>query len=391
MLDHRLLRDEFPLCAEWSYLASAANGILPERSRAYLARYFAEHHYLELERRYRMFEDLAAIRARAAALFGGEARNWALLPNTSYGLATGATAVDWRAGDNVVLADCEFPANVGPWQNLATRGVSIRWATGGSERKARAEALMAACDARTRVVSVSGVQFMNGYAPDLPALAAFCRERGLWLSVDGIQGLGNRHWDLPALGCDFLAAGGQKWLCAPRGSGLLYLSDRALAALDAGELHQALRGWLDTETWQFTDLLDYERPLTREGRRLEVGTYAFHDLVCLGLSLELLAELGLEAVASHCDALIDALLAGLDDRGLLAPGGPHRPSCAEDPRERRSQTLALTCPDAMAAWRHLRARRIAVSPREGGIRVSFHHYNTLSDVERLVAGLAEMA
>ena len=390
MLDRDLIRREFPLADEWTYLSSATNGILPERSRLYLERFFTEHHYLELERHYRMFEDLEAIRARAARLFGGEARNWALLPNTSYGLGAAAAAFHWRGGDEVVLADCEFPANVSPWQNLAPLGVGIRWAAGGEERKARAETLMAACGPNTRVLAVSGVQFLNGYAPDLPALSAFCAERGLWLCVDGIQGLGNRAWNLPDLGVDFLAAGGQKWLCAPRGSGLFYVSDRVLDALEAGELRQALRGWLDTETWQFSNLLDFERPLTTDARRLEVGTYAFHDLVCLGHSLALLEELGLDAVAAHCDSLREGLLTGLAERGLLAPTGPFAPSCAEDPAPRRSQTLSLGCDDAKRAWRHLAAKRIAVSPREGGIRISFHHYSSVGDLERLLEALSEL-
>ncbi len=392
MIDAALLREEFPLADDWAYFATASNGILPERSRRHLERYFAEHHYLELERHYRMFEDLAAVRERAARLFGGAARNWALLPNTSYGLATAASAIDWREGDNVVLADCEFPANVGPWQALAPRGVKIRWVAAGPERKARAEALIAGCNDRTRALSVSGVQFMNGYAPDLPTLAAYCRERCIWFCVDGIQGLGNRSWNLPDLGADFLAAGGQKWLCSPRGSGLLYFSDRALAALDSGELRQSLRGWLDTETWRFTDLLDFDRPLTSDARRLEVGTYAFHDLICMGKSLELLEELGLDVVSGHSDSLMTSFLEGLSERGLLVEsGGPFSPSSAGDSRARRSQILALGCDNARKAWRFLAERKVAVSPREGGIRIAFHHYNTRENLERLLDGLAELS
>ncbi|MBM4116829.1 aminotransferase class V-fold PLP-dependent enzyme [bacterium] len=390
MLDCALLAEEFPLARDWCYLASASNGILPERSRRYLERYFGEHHYLELEPQYRMFEDLAAVRECAARLFGGAAANWALMPNTSYGLGTIAAAIDWRSGDNAVLADCEFPANVTPWQNLAARGVGLRWlATGGT--RAQAERLLALCDARTRAIAVSGVQFHNGYAPDLARLAQHCRERGIWLCVDGIQGLGNRDWQLPVLGVDFLAAGGQKWLCAPRGTGLLYLSDRALAALREGRLRQATLGWLNTDTWKFTDLLDYTRPLTQTARRLEVGTYAFHDLICLGHSLALLEALGLAAVAAHSDALRERFLDGLLAQGLQAPQGPYAASCLEDPAPRRSQVLSLACPNPIALWRQLAARRIAVNPREGGVRIAFHHYTDVEDVDRLLSALAALA
>ena len=390
MLDRALLAEEFPLARDWCYLASASNGILPERSRRYLERYFGEHHYLELGAHYRMFEDLAALRERAARLFGGTAHNWALMPNTNYGLASIAAAIDWRPGDNAVLADCEFPANVMPWQNLAARGVGLRWLTTQGTR-AQAEQLLALSDGRTRAITVSGVQFHNGYAPDLVRLAQACREQNIWLCVDGIQGLGNRDWQLPALGVDFLAAGGQKWLCAPRGTGLLYLSDRALAALREGRLRQALLGWLNTETWKFTDLLDYTRPLTESARRLEVGTYAFHDLMCLGHSLALLEELGLAAVAAHSDALRERFLDGPIARGLQSPQGPYTSTCLADPAPRRSQFLALGCPDPIALWRQLAAERIAVNPREGGVRIAFHHYTSVEDVDRLLETLARLA
>jgi selenocysteine lyase/cysteine desulfurase len=389
-IDPALIREEFPLTREWTYLATAANGILPERSRRYLEGYFREQHHLELAQDYHMFDDLEALRAKAAALFGGRAGNYALMPNTCTGLNTVAAGLPWREGDSVVLADCEFPANVYPWKNLARRGVSIRWVA-ASERKAPAEDFIETCDASTRAVSLSGVQFLNGYAPDLARLAAFCRERGIWLCVDGIQGLGNRHWNLPALGVDFLSAGGQKWLCSPRGTGLLYFGDRALAALNDGTLAPAHQGWLNWAEWKFSELLDYERPLSRDTRQLEVGSYAFHDLICLSHALDLLGELGLAAVAEHCDGLREELLDELAGRRLLAPEGPYRPSTAADPPARRSQILALGCPDAIALYKALAARKIAVNPREGGIRVSFHYYNSSEDVARLVEALDETA
>ncbi len=386
LLDDKNIGKEFPLTEEWAYFATASNGILPERSRRYLERYFAESHYLELDRHYDMFDDLQAVRAKAAACFGGRAANYALQPNTTYGLAGAATAIPWRTGDNVVMADCEFPANVYPWKNLASRGVDIRWAK-APERKADAELLIRACDARTRAIAVAGVQFLNGYQPDLKQLAEFCHEREIWLCVDGIQGLGNRDWNLKDLGVDFMAAGGQKWLLSPRGSGLLYLSDRALDAMASGDLQQSILGWLNTERWQFSQLLDYDKPLSDDARRLEVGTYAFHDFICLGHSLDLIQELGIQRIAAHSDTLRDSLLLQLAEKNLLSPAGPYRSSSEDEAPERGSQIIALACPDAMALWKKLRAAKVAVNPREGGIRISFHYYNRESDLERLIDAL----
>ncbi|MBN2170826.1 MAG: aminotransferase class V-fold PLP-dependent enzyme [Candidatus Krumholzibacteriota bacterium] len=388
MIDIARVREEFPLAREWCFLATASDGILPERSRRWLADYFAGAGYLEVSPVYaRYFEELAALRERAGRVLGGRARNWSLQPNTSYGLNTVAAAVPWREGDNVVLADREFPANVQPWMNLALRGVAARRVP-APDHRARAEDLLAACDARTRVVAVSGVGFLSGYATDLAALSIGCRERGIWLCVDGIQGLGNRAWDLAALGVDFLAAGGQKWLCAPRGAGLLWVSDRALAALDVGTLRPGLRGWLDMRRWNVEDLLDYDQPVSRGARRLEIGTYAWHDFVCLGHSLALLEELGLAEVAAHADRLRERFLDGLAAHGLAAPAGPYEALAAADPPERRSQVVGLRCTDASGLRARLMARRVVASAREDLLRVAFHHYNDESDVDRLLEGLA---
>jgi cysteine desulfurase / selenocysteine lyase len=420
-IDQKLIRTEFPQAHRWTYLNTAANGIIPERSRQYLERYFRDNHYLELAPHYEIFDDLQELRDLSARLFGGGTRNWSLQPNTSFGINIAATAIDWRSGDNVVVPDCEFPANVFPWLNLRSRGVEVRLVP-CPDLKARAGDIMAACDKRTRAIAISGVQYHNGYQPDLAAIGEFCREQDIMFCLDGIQGLGNRHWNLETLGVDFMAAGAQKWLGGPRGSGLLFVSNRVLDRLAENKLNFGFMGWLGMADWQFENLMDFGLPQTTDARILDVGTYPFHDIIAMKISLEIFAEVGIGKIASHCDRLRDRLLASLSDAGLIAPRGdcsdtgadaqvttpgksfnytgtnagpaipyaPFRHTGSGDPPDRQSQILALACDDSAGLKADLLARGIATSAREGALRVGFHLFNREDDVNRLAEALAEL-
>ena len=84
---------------------------------------------------------------------------------------------------------------------------------------------------RTRVVTVSTVQWTNGFRLDLAALSRLCREHDVWLVVDAIQQLGAIPVDVQQTPVDILACGGHKWLNAPFGCGFLYVSRNALPQL----------------------------------------------------------------------------------------------------------------------------------------------------------------
>jgi hypothetical protein len=130
------------------------------------------------------------VRSLAARLVGArEPHEVAFLANTSDGLSVVAAGLDWREGDNVVGANCEFPSNVYPWMRLASHGVELRMA---EERDGRVDPdqLLALVDERTRVVALSWVQFASGFRSDLGRIGRACASRGVLFVVDAIQGLG---------------------------------------------------------------------------------------------------------------------------------------------------------------------------------------------------------
>src|SRR5205807_4772409 len=109
-----------------------------------------------------------------------------------------------------------------PWMNLASRGVNLRLVS-SREGRIWVEDLARAIDGRTRVLTISHVEWSSGFRNDLDALAELCRARWVALFVDAIQGLGPFTLDVQRTPIDFLCADGHKWLLGPEGAGLLYI------------------------------------------------------------------------------------------------------------------------------------------------------------------------
>jgi selenocysteine lyase/cysteine desulfurase len=377
-LDLDRFRSELPITERWTYLNHAAIGPMTrsgaERMAA-LARRVAEtgdRHWPERA------EETERVRAQAARLLGARApHEVAFVGNTSEGLSAVAWGVDWRAGDNVVGPEPEFPANVYPWLSLAPLGVEYRRVP---EREGRVEAadLVAAMDERTRLVAVSWVQYASGHRIDLAPLAAACRDAGALLVLDAIQGVGALALDVEAAGVDVCAVASHKWLLGPEGLGVLWVSDRVIE-----RLRSTRHGWRSVAgrfDWTGID------PTPAEGAlRFEAGTLNFAGVHALGAGLDLLLALGPERVEERVLALADRVARGLADRGFRL-AEPRRASgetsgiVAGTHPERGSKELV----DALAE------RSVVVSHRAGRLRVAPHGYNTEEEVGRLLAGLDEL-
>jgi selenocysteine lyase/cysteine desulfurase len=170
------------------------------------------------------------VRQTAAGLIGAAAEEVALVPNTTAGINLVAEGFPWRQGDNVVTLANEFPSNQYPWLNLADRGVEARRVP-VEDGRVDLERIADACDARTRIISVSWIGYATGWRMDLDALVALAHARGALVFLDAIQGLGVFPIHVQRLGLDFLAADGHKWLLGPEGAGIFYVRREHLTRL----------------------------------------------------------------------------------------------------------------------------------------------------------------
>jgi cysteine desulfurase / selenocysteine lyase len=373
-MDIAAIRAQFPLLNEVTYLEHSSLGPVSLSVRQAAAEALAIQG--EGSRGVpRLEAEVPVLKDKIARLIGASAQEIALVRNTAEGLSTVAAGVPWQPGDRVVTDNIEFPANIYPWLNLEARfGVTTTLvpARGG---RVLVEDLMAACDARTRVVAVSFVQFSNGYRIDLDRLGAFCRARAIYLCVDGIQGLGALPLDVSTTPIDFLSCGGHKWLLGPLGLGFLYLRREVQPLLWPAEVghHSVLldQAHYTTYNLRFRD----------DAEKFEASAPNYTGVFGLSRSLDLFHAHGPAATAARIMALTDHLCDGLARSGcrILSPREPSE----------KSGAVAFVSDRRPSADLHerLREARIIVSLREGAIRVSPHFYNTHEEIDRLVAAV----
>ncbi|HEV3138624.1 MAG TPA: aminotransferase class V-fold PLP-dependent enzyme, partial [Pirellulales bacterium] len=312
-------------------------------------------------------------RTLAARLLNAEPSEVALVHSTTEGIGLVAEGFPWREGDNVVTLANEFPSNLYPWMNLASRGVETRQVV-PKQGKVDLNDLAAACDARTRIVSVSWVGYVSGWRCDLNDLVELAHRRGALLFVDAIQGLGVFPLDVKAAPIDFLAADGHKWLLGPEGAGLFYLRREHLDLLRPLGV-----GWHSVE--HASDYSHIELKLKPSAARYEGGTQNMVGFIGLAESLKLLLDLGTAAIAKRLLEITDRACERLQNAGAVI----------ESPREgdHRSGIVSfeLSGHNSLQVKHRCLAAGVVLSARGGKLRISPHAYADEEDIERLIRAL----
>jgi selenocysteine lyase/cysteine desulfurase len=317
-----------------------------------------------------MFATGERARARAARVLGVAAAEVAFLAHSSEGLNQAVRSVDWRAGDNVVFADLEYPSLVYPAAMLRERGVEPR------VLRTRAHYLSlddlgVQVDRRTRLVLVSHVSYLTGQRLDLARCADIAHAAGARLAVDATHAAG--VVPVPGEVCDFVVSSCYKWLLATHGVGLFGYSARRV-----GPLVPATVGWHSVgHRGGPGDPL--AMPWRDDASRLEAGNPSLLGLAVLDNALGRLEGLAPEAVERHAVGLGGRLIEGLRSRGftVLTP---------EAPAERAGNVCFLAADAAGLAGR-LAGLRVLVWGGEGRIRVSPHVHCDDDDVDRFFEAL----
>ncbi len=315
-----------------------------------------------------------AARTRLARLMGVPAEHLALTKNTGQGLSLIADALRLDPGDNVVSVSCEYPSVVYPWYAQADRGIETRLVTPGPGGTFTADDLDAVMDARTRVVTLSWIQFGTGFRCDLASITAAAHARGAIFVLDVIQGLGAMPLEVEALGIDAAASGVHKWLMSPGGTGGLYLAPHLLDRLRL--VNMGAGAVVDVMKF---DPLDFTpKP---SAQRYEEGVPNFLGLVGLDSALSLLEEVGIDEIGAQILMLSDYAAEKLDAKGyqVVSPR-------ADAQRAGLVMFKHRDLPNA-AVMQALSDANVAAAERGGSLRFSPHFYNTTEEIDRAVDAL----
>jgi cysteine desulfurase/selenocysteine lyase len=363
-----LLEHEFPVEQELIYLNHAAVAPWPRRA-ARAVQSFADDCVVHGAADYpRWMQVEQTLRQQLAQLLHAHADDVALLKNTSEGLSVIAHGFPWERGDNVVIAAEEFPSNRIVWESLTPRGIEVRTVP-LSETDQPEAALLDAADGRTRLLSISTVQYGTGLRSDLAVLGAACRARGIAFCVDAIQGLGVVPHDVEAMHIDFLVADGHKWLLGPEGLAVFYADP---AWRDRLTLHEF--GWHMTQDYLNFDRHSWQPAIS--ARRFECGSPNMLGIHALSASLALLLEIGIDEIERRVlarAAHLATLIARHPHLELLTRMAPDRYAGIVTFRHRRLPPAEL--------YQHLREHGVVCAQRGGGIRFSPHAYNRTASLD----------
>jgi cysteine desulfurase / selenocysteine lyase len=292
----------------------------------------------------------------------------AIVTNTSEGLNWLTASLDWKKGDRILLVQDEFPANIYPFMNLKRLGVELDFVP-VRNGKILVEDIQKLITRRTRLLSISFVEFLNGFRNDLAAIGAVCKKHDVIFSVDGIQGIGALPLDVQKCRIDFICAGGHKWLMSPQGCGFMYIAPELHARMEP-----VFAGWLSVKnSWNF---LDYQLNFLDNAERYEIGTPNFIGIIGAVAATGLLVEVDPQRIQSHLLQLGDVLIEGLTELGLTYIGSTIR--------EERSGIYSFSSAGTEDLFKFLSNNRVHLSLRNKIVRFSPHFYNSGKEMTDII-------
>ncbi len=367
------IRELFPYLKQGKiYFNHASIGPLPLNVKEIIERYSVERSEGTINN-YKQFL-LVETRARKkiAQLLNTPPQNITWSTNVGTAMSMLAQGLDWQTGDEIILNNIEFPSNVYPFLNLQSKGVKVKFVK-AKNGILNLEDIEKEITERTKLISVSLVQFLSGFQIDLKSLSEICRKHGIILSVDAIQAAGNVKIDLTETNVDFLAGGTQKWLLGLQGLAYVYVGNELLE-----KLNPTILGWQSVANpWE---LLNYDLTLPDDARKFLSGTLNALGIFAFNKSLEIFLNFGLENVYSQVKNNTNFLLEKLQEIGLS-------PLTAGLPQCNQSAIVTFKVENATQIKEELGKKNIVVEIREGMIRVSPHFYNTRQEIERFTEEL----
>lgn len=360
------IRNRFPVTQHSTYLNTAAAGPLALATQQAATEYYQ----LMMADGDVHWDDWLAqreqVRKKVAAFINAEPDEIALTTNTSSGMNVIVDALDTRG--EVISNELEFPVSTLPWMN---RGIPVHFvkATAG---KVKVDDIQRRMDHQTGVISISHVQFSNGFRMNLKALGEAKRDHAL--VVNASQSAGVFEIDVKRMKIDALCSTGHKWMLSGYGSGFVYLSR---------ELQQQSKpraiGWLSMR--EPYDMKNDELHVRHDlAARVELGCPHYAGMFALGASIDLFASVGMVAIQERALRLNKLLTNRLMETGwnVLSP--------IDDDHERSAQTL-VAADDPASLVRKLAERRVIVTEKPQGIRVATDFFNNETDIDRLIAAL----
>jgi cysteine desulfurase/selenocysteine lyase len=370
--------DEFPILKHGHYANHAAIAPWPASTSQAVADFALENCNVGPQHYARWLLRETQLRQKLCDWLNAEsAEDIALLKNTTEGICTVANGIEWRKGDNVILPLGEFPSNRLPWLALQELGVEVREVDIESTTTPEKE-LIACMDDRTRLLSVSAVQWTDGLRMKLEVLGDACQKNEVLFFVDAIQQLGAVSLDVQACKIDFLAADGHKWMLAPEGIAVFYCQKKARQQLTISQ-----KGWrmvdnpyqFNRQDWQPSDAAS----------RFEGGSPNSIGQTALLASIKMFEQFGMnnvEAAVWENSQILSGTLSAIPGIELVRPFE----------QQRSAGIVSFKAPgkDLLEIHRALKQKHLACAVRGGLIRLSPHFYQAGEPLQKMLTVIEDV-
>lgn len=367
MINWGEIRKQFPVTETCTYLNAAAAGPLARSTRAAATNYYdlmmtdGDVHWDE------WLAQREEVRRKVAAFINAEPDEIGLTTNTSSGMNAIVDALETNG--EVISCDLEFPVTTLPWMNRRIPVHLVKSVNG----KVAIDDLVHAMNSQTGTISISHVQFSNGFRVDLEALGKAKGDHALVINAS--QSAGVFEIDVKRAKIDALCSTGHKWLLSGYGSGFVYLSRELLSKSRPRSM-----GWLSVDDPYA--MKNREMHLRHDAAaRVELGCPNFAGMFALGASIELTTGIGLKAIEERSLFLNRVLTDRLIEAGwnVLSP---------LDNESMRSAETVVSLEEPGKVVAKLAEKKIIVTEKPQGIRIATHFFNNEDDIEQLMIGLS---
>lgn len=373
MENDSLYWEEFPIDENIVYLNHAAVSPWPKRTSDAI-KAFANENTLYGAQNYPNWLGIEnKLRNQLKLLINAPSKNdIALLKNTSEALSVVASGIKWNEGDNIISSNEEFPSNRLPWLAQAKNGVEFKEIDLNKEQYPE-DSLIQACDEKTRLLTISSVEYGTGKRINLEKLGNYCNENNILFCVDAIQSLGALPFDVQKIHADFVMADAHKWLLGPEGIAVFYCKE---SVRDMLELHQF--GW-----HMVKDVGNYANKdwqISETAQRFECGSPNMLGIHALSASLSLIEEIGIEKISNSIINNISYIIDNIKDIEGLSFISP-----TEKPYYAGIVTFNIENKNMPELYTKLMKNKVICANRAGGIRFSPHFYTSKEIIDKGLA------
>ena len=391
MIDSYRIRQDTPPCRNILFLNSAGSSLMPRQVLNKMSEYQSLEGEVGGYAAAAMEQHaISGFYIACAELLNTKKENIAFVYNATDGYSKAVSSIPFNSGDYILLTDNDYISNHFLFISLSKRlSINIiRCNNLESGDLDLNDMELKIKKYKPKLVSVTHIPTNSGKIQPIEEVGVLCKKYDVWYIVDACQSVGQLPVDVQKIKCDFLSATGRKFLRGPRGTGLLYISDKALD-FGLAPLLIDMEGavWKDED--QFT--------VVQNAKRFELWESNYVNIIGLKEAILYAQSIGLRNIEQHNSLLVNELKYGLylNKELILTENGSYSAGIVTFTSKKHSldQTKSLLNQHKVSysiGFRHFALIDFNKKDVDWVIRFSPHYFNTIDEINKVVEILDDL-